>query len=437
MKTLLTCVLLLLAVKGDPTFEISSTQELIDFSKKVNSGTSFSGTTVYLTNDIDYTGFSDQFTPIGDIPNSFRGIFDGNGHTISHLSVKNTRRWTYGFFASSSSVTVRNFIMDQTCSISGLSPTNSSSYEPIFTYIGGIFGSCSGSCTLENSIFMGKVEFLGNAPKDIYVIVGGLAARFYSYSSATTIKNCVNYGTVIFSGKSDVTTMGGIVGTISYDSNAATNEATAMISNCLNYGLIMHTGTTLYRLNIGGIVGRAENSAAIIDNVVNLGLILSNSNRRDRIGSIVGYVSDIAVTHSYWLGGSIYGPVGDYGSGASLDACANISSSSLQLLSPVRVGKYYGYSLISALNAGVDLYASSREYSKWLLNKDNNAVSFVNADEGRPFCKINTQLILTPTLAGGQDKKFKCWYTDASCTTLLKNYEVSSDVSLYGKWAKQ
>ncbi|MDE6009350.1 MAG: hypothetical protein K2G90_09100 [Muribaculaceae bacterium] len=64
---------------------ISSPQELAKVAEYVNSGNSLSGITLKLTSDMDLNGFN--WTPIGNNTNKFQGSFDGQGYTISNLSI--------------------------------------------------------------------------------------------------------------------------------------------------------------------------------------------------------------------------------------------------------------------------------------------------------------------------------------------------------------
>ena len=68
---------------------INTAEGFIDFSSKVNNGESFSGTTVFLDADIDFSGgLSEEFKPVGtSTSKSFPGTFDGQGHTISNLAL--------------------------------------------------------------------------------------------------------------------------------------------------------------------------------------------------------------------------------------------------------------------------------------------------------------------------------------------------------------
>ena len=58
---------LLLLLGRAEEFRINNAEELIDFSNNVNNGGNYSGTTVYLGSDIDFTPpLSQQFEPIGN-----------------------------------------------------------------------------------------------------------------------------------------------------------------------------------------------------------------------------------------------------------------------------------------------------------------------------------------------------------------------------------
>lgn len=102
------------------TYNISSAGELVDFSDKVNSGSNFTGTTVYLINDIEFTDkLSQNFKPAGsstseDDFKSFNGIFDGQGYTVSNLNI-NSSAIDVGLIGYSLGSTVKNVVIDSTC----------------------------------------------------------------------------------------------------------------------------------------------------------------------------------------------------------------------------------------------------------------------------------------------------------------------------------
>jgi hypothetical protein len=68
-------------------FTISTAQHLAYLAALVNNGTdNFSGRTIILGNDIDLSDYP-FWTPIGVPTYPFSGVFDGNGHEISHLTI--------------------------------------------------------------------------------------------------------------------------------------------------------------------------------------------------------------------------------------------------------------------------------------------------------------------------------------------------------------
>ena len=102
--------------------EIASKEQLAAFAKRVNSGDGMSGVLVKLTNDIDLAGM--EWTPIGQTGDSygatnyFQGIFDGQGHTISNMTITQTnagKHYAAGFFGfiDAADVTIRNVIFDK------------------------------------------------------------------------------------------------------------------------------------------------------------------------------------------------------------------------------------------------------------------------------------------------------------------------------------
>ena len=129
---------------------ISSAEELVQLKDNVNSGTNYSGTTVFLDSDLSLSEVT--FEPIGNGTSKyFLGVFDGQGHVISNLKMSSSVQYA-GLFGYSTRLTIKNIILDPSCSVaSSLSGSNQ-------IYIGGIIGYCradNGPCTIENSVNMG------------------------------------------------------------------------------------------------------------------------------------------------------------------------------------------------------------------------------------------------------------------------------------------
>ena len=274
-------------VLGENEFCINTAEELIDFSKIESTGTTYSGTTVFLDGDIDFSGsLSEQFEPIGKSWSYyFQGTFDGQGHTISNLTI-NSYSVYVGLFGKTKGK-IRNVVLDSSCSAVSFFIGSDN------VRLGGIVGECN-DCTIENTVNMASVAFTGNTTGSSGLLfLGGFVGGFSTSSNDVTVKNCANYGSVMHSGTASYAHIGGIVG---FSSGSSTSKIN--IQNCLNYGTITHNGTSKY-LYIGGILGEASSGTNNIENCVSGGKITSNK-ASYYIGSVVGSVSSSTITHCYW-----------------------------------------------------------------------------------------------------------------------------------------
>ena len=77
-------------------YHIRSVQDLAVFADSVNGGNTYAGKTVYLDNDLDLAG-KDNWQSIGTKEHYFAGTFDGNGHTISNLTINSPETNYVGF----------------------------------------------------------------------------------------------------------------------------------------------------------------------------------------------------------------------------------------------------------------------------------------------------------------------------------------------------
>ena len=99
-------------VKGLPTYEgvtviysIGSAESLVEFQQSVANGNTWKGKTVVLADDIDLANVT--WTPI----KGFGGTFDGQGHTISNLTVIGESN--VGFFSGiNTTAVVKNIVFD-------------------------------------------------------------------------------------------------------------------------------------------------------------------------------------------------------------------------------------------------------------------------------------------------------------------------------------
>lgn len=85
--------------------EISSATQLQEVANNVNEGNNdYAGATISLSWDIELT---QSWMPIGTVGKPFRGTFDGNGWTISNITIDG--EFTYqGLFGYTNGATIKN-----------------------------------------------------------------------------------------------------------------------------------------------------------------------------------------------------------------------------------------------------------------------------------------------------------------------------------------
>ena len=390
-------------------FRINTAEGLVNFSKIVNSGTNYSGTTVFLDADIDFSGgFSEQFEPIGkDYYNSFQGTFDGQGHTISNLAINSSSSSYAGLFGYSRDATIRNVVLDSSCSVVSSFSGSSSAF------VGGIIGgyyAFNGLCVIESNVNMASVAFTGSTSWSLFLcgIVGYPSAK----SNDVTVRNCANYGSVTHSGNITNTMHSAYIGGIAgYSWGSSSNKV--FIQNSLNYGTVSHNGTTTGSLYIGGILGYSASGTNSIENCVSGGKTTSNKASNYYIGSVVGQVrpSTTTITHCYWSS-----DVGNYNVCGDGSPAVDTETS-----------------LVSLNTTTVDnLNSYNSSWDKWLLNTNNKTVTF-NINNGKGF-SLSSQLILLPSLAESESHTFSGWFEYEDCTKELINISVEAEIALYGGW---
>ena len=226
-------------IDNENIVEISTKEELEDFRDDVNSGNTYDGKVVLLTNDITLSG---EWEPIGiyqqnstnpndeeNIP--FKGIFDGGFHTISGMNTNEglKNRGLFGFIKES---TVKNVgIVDS--DIQGTSRT------------GAIVGYAYQNSRIANCYNSSKINSTDN-------FVGGIAGYI---NKQTIIENCYNTGNI-----TSTASVGGIVGGI----------GNSTVKNCYNVGIINGK-------QVGGI-SFGVNESALIENCYNAGNLTRNGN---------------------------------------------------------------------------------------------------------------------------------------------------------------
>ena len=165
-------------IESDGSYTVTSADGLMNIAELVNGGKS--DINITLDTDIDLTG--KDWTPIGtNYDNSYKGTFDGGGHTITGLTVTTDDKYAGLFGWLNSAGTVKNVVME------GVQITNNHSSG----FAGGVVGNSWG--TIENCSVSGSVN------GEVYV--GGVVGKQTSgsmtgCSSSATVKGTVNVGGV-------------------------------------------------------------------------------------------------------------------------------------------------------------------------------------------------------------------------------------------------
>lgn len=389
---------------------IQNEKDFSDFLNNVNViGTNYSGTTILIDSDLS---LSDITEPIGVYNsysdyNPFLGTFDGQGHIISNFRVTNSSLYL-GLFVYTTGITIRNIVLDSTCS---LTSDFSSSYSGLVN-IGGIIGYCfsrTGPCVIDNVVNMASVTFSGYFKKGSFSL-GGIVGHFATNNYNISVSNCANYGNVLNSGTSEGAYLGGIIGMTS-------TGQIKHIQNCVNYGTVTHGGSTK-KIVIGGFAGYIQ--TAQYENCLNAGKIVHESTLSTEVtvnetGGFAGCIGSYSyIYHCYYAD-----TLNEYnmsGSGTASDISNTPDT-------PTSVDA----TLISTLNT----QASINGYNKWLLATNNAVVSFKVNDNPNPI-SLSSQALILPTLTSDW-RKF-AWYSDSTYETPFNLSAVSVSTTLYGRW---
>ena len=154
-------------------YHITSGRQMLSFATIANMN---SRANAQVDVDIDMTGLA--WTPIGTKANNYRGTFDGRGHRFSNFEISGTTDYFGVFGYVTDGAVIRNFVLDNTCSISGAS------------YAGVIGGNTTkGKIVVESVGMEGNVTGSGTNVGGIYGTNMGSAANLY-------VTNCYVTGAV-------------------------------------------------------------------------------------------------------------------------------------------------------------------------------------------------------------------------------------------------
>ena len=235
-------------IESDGSYTVTSADGLMNIAKLVNGGKS--DINITLDTDIDLTG--KDWTPIGtDYDNSYKGTFDGGGHTITGLTFTTNDKYAGLFGWLNRAGTVKNVVME------GVQITSNQIYGGS---IGGVVGYSWG--TIENCSVSGSVS------GTVYVggVVGAqIGGSITGCSSSATVKGTVDVGGVAGQTNSSATlTACYATGNVTIEINPAKNiaggslvgmNAGSSLLACYATGNVTSTGSSTGYVHIGGFLG--------------------------------------------------------------------------------------------------------------------------------------------------------------------------------------
>lgn len=180
----------------EPDLKIKTLGELQAFAASVDNGNSYEGKTVVLTDNIDASGVT--WNPIGETADSksFRGTFDGQGHTVT-LDISSASRYN-GLFCY-------NFGTIKNVKVAGTIKTTEKNAQYngavcAWNKSGGLVDSCINEavCTYSGGYSSGLVGYnngtvsncINRADVSVGIGMGG------AITCGGTITNCLNVGSL-------------------------------------------------------------------------------------------------------------------------------------------------------------------------------------------------------------------------------------------------
>jgi hypothetical protein len=295
------------------TFYISTEAQLQGLSELTNRSINpinFSGKTIILLNDIT---LSQNHTPIGSnssntIATQFLGTFDGNGHSISNVSVSLSGNYVdytglFGYVGAGGQI--KNIVVNVTNITIG-------------SYIGGLAGAYASTKPIENC----GVNISGSTigPAWYHQTFGGLVGLG---AAAITITDSYTTGNIL----SSANYSGGLVGDVGLSSEIT-------ITNSYTTGNISSSYCS------GGLVGHV-NAITITNSYatgnISSSTLLTSSGSEGYSGGLVGYGVSNTITNCYASGAItvtgdgikyIGGIFGGYGSGTNTSVYYNSTRAS-------------------------------------------------------------------------------------------------------------
>ena len=252
------------------TYEVYNAEGLKNIAKLVNDGNT--GIDITLTGNIDLKGI--DWTPIGKDDNkAYTGTFDGNGKTITGLTVTGSYKYAGLFGDIDENGTVKNVVLE------GVQITSDNSSG----YAGGVAGDSWG--TIENCSVSGSVSgttFAGG------VVGSQWGGSITGCNSSATVKG------VIFAG--------GIAG--------ETNSG-ASLTGCYATGDVTVENDGTNNSHAGGVVG--YNGGGTLTACYATGSVTGSGSGTIYVGGVTGSNNLGTLTACYHAKGTVSGPGGATG----------------------------------------------------------------------------------------------------------------------------
>lgn len=378
---------------------ISTADQLKAFAAKVSAGDDFDGKTVKLTSNIALTG---EWKPIGQITaagdiNYFAGTFDGQGHTVSGMSITGDVA-DAGFFLATSGATIQNLTVSGSINVTGhgkaggiialvltdTTITNCHSKVRITANVtsnfvaAGIAASVGDNVKIDRCSNSGAINAKIADAQGSELVVGGIVGNMFVLGSGSSIKNCANTGSltaITTDSKANMVYLGGVAGNMLVsDSGPSVNAA---VENCCNSGELIFDSSG--SVGVGGIAGVNYGYYWSITNCYNVGTVSSSAKGNNYVGGIASYNFYGSVFNSYWKAGTadtcvqsiadtkIYN-CGTFDAAGVLAATTDANAGTKN----AEHGLPYGDTLLAALNGWVADQTTSADYQMWTVKSSVN-----------------------------------------------------------------
>lgn len=275
---------------------ISKPVDLEDFAEDVNSGsTQAQRATVILDKDIDLYGTEYTINIGNDSDKAFKGVFDGNGYTISNLE-QSLPRADNGLFGFTNGATIKNLTIENA--------------DINMIYAGGIVVTSAKNTKFMNiSVKDSNLQITrGLLPGLAGLIADGLSAGAIAgeASAGTLMYNCESVDTVIGLDSTHLADAlqvsryyaGGLVGTMK-DSHIEYSRVLSETTN--NSGKVdlefqaVAEALKNEKVYAGGIAGQLQDNSSIIDSFSNAYVAaLPEANGVNVVYSVYSYTGGIA-----------------------------------------------------------------------------------------------------------------------------------------------